>query len=278
MLMYWTHERIAPWQSDQWDQQMRDQLRPNAYLRMIENRFVTSEESFIDMDWWDACVDPGAKPVLHDPDLDVWLGLDASTKRDYSAIVGVTYADGKVVLATHRVFKPSSDNPINFERDLEASVLEYASAFSVREVRFDPRDMAATSQRLADRGIRMVEYPQTVDRLTDSSTALYDLVKGRNLVAYPDAEMRLAVSRAVAKETTRGWRIAKEKVSHKIDVVVALAMAAHAAVEAQRRDVITDAVPIMLFRESPWASFMAHGPEADESEPLHLGGLSAWQT
>ena len=42
--------------------------------------------------------------------------------------------------------------------------------------------------------------------------------------------MRLAVSRAVAIETSRGWRIAKEKQSHKIDVVVALAMAALAAV------------------------------------------------
>jgi phage terminase large subunit-like protein len=45
--------------------------------------------------------------------------------------------------------------------------------------------------------------------------------------------MRLAISRAVAVETPRGWRIAKEKQSHKIDVVVALAMAAHAAIRAQ---------------------------------------------
>ena len=45
--------------------------------------------------------------------------------------------------------------------------------------------------------------------------------------------MRLAVSRAVAIETSRGWRIAKEKQSHKIDIVVALAMAAHATIEGQ---------------------------------------------
>ena len=48
---------------------------------------------------------------------------------------------------------------------------------------------------------------------------------------YPDAAMRLAVSRAIARETPRGWKIAKEKSSHKIDVVVALAMACHAAVQ-----------------------------------------------
>ena len=43
--------------------------------------------------------------------------------------------------------------------------------------------------------------------------------------------MRLAASRAVAVETSRGWRISKEKQSHKIDVIVALAMACHAAVQ-----------------------------------------------
>jgi phage terminase large subunit-like protein len=41
------------------------------------------------------------------------------------------------------------------------------------------------------------------------------------------------LSRAVALETSRGWRITKEKQAHKIDVVVALAMAAHAAVKGQ---------------------------------------------
>ena len=45
--------------------------------------------------------------------------------------------------------------------------------------------------------------------------------------------MRLAISRAVAIETPRGWRITKDKQSHKIDVVIALAMAAHAAVQGQ---------------------------------------------
>jgi hypothetical protein len=44
--------------------------------------------------------------------------------------------------------------------------------------------------------------------------------------------MRLAIQRSIAVETPRGWRIAKDKSSHKIDVVVALGMAAHGAVQA----------------------------------------------
>jgi hypothetical protein len=62
---------------------------------------------------------------------------------------------------------------------------------------------------------------------------LYELIQAQQLMLYPDANMRLAVSRAVAIETPRGWRISKATQSHKIDVIVALAMACHAAVTAQ---------------------------------------------
>jgi hypothetical protein len=42
LLMYWTHEPVAPWQTPRWLAQMRQQHRANAYLRQIENRWVTS--------------------------------------------------------------------------------------------------------------------------------------------------------------------------------------------------------------------------------------------
>jgi hypothetical protein len=56
---------------------------------------------------------------------------------------------------------------------------------------------------------------------------------GRNFAVYPDAGIRLAISRAVGIEGSRGWKISKDKQAHKIDVVVALGMAALAAVKAQ---------------------------------------------
>lgn len=61
-----------------------------------------------------------------------------------------------------------------------------------------------------------------------ASTTLYDLIRGRNLVVYPADELRLAVSQTVAVETPRGFRLAKEKAASRIDVIVALAMAAQA--------------------------------------------------
>ena len=58
MLFFWSHTPIAPWQTEAWLADMRRSLRPNAYLRLVENRFVGSECSFIDLQSWDACVDP----------------------------------------------------------------------------------------------------------------------------------------------------------------------------------------------------------------------------
>ena len=39
MLMFWSHKPIAPWQTEAWLAQMRQQLRPNAYLRVADDWF-----------------------------------------------------------------------------------------------------------------------------------------------------------------------------------------------------------------------------------------------
>ena len=232
VLAFWSHKPVAPWQTDAWLAQMRGQLRPNAYLRLIENRWVTTESTFVDPDWLTACTDPAADPVVANPNMSVWLGVDASVKRDSTAIVATSWdrETKKVRLVAHRIFQPSVADPIDFEMMVEATIEDFARRFRVREVRYDPYQMQAVAQRLTRTGICMSEFPQSVPNLTEASTNLYELVKGRGIVLYPDADIRLAFNRAVALETTRGWRIAKEKASHKIDVIVALAMAAHGAV------------------------------------------------
>jgi phage terminase large subunit-like protein len=232
ILMSWQHGPIAPWQTESWIEQMRRQLRANQFLRMIENRFVTSESSFVDLEAWDACVDAQMTPVVSNPGLPVWIGVDASVKHDSTGIVAVAWDPPaqKVRLVSHRVFQPSPDDPLDFEETIEATVLDFARRFQIRRVLFDPYQMQAVAQRLQREGVRIEEFPQTSANLTAVGQNLYELINGRNLVAYPDSAMRLAISRAVAVETSRGWRISKEKASHKIDVVVALAMACHAAV------------------------------------------------
>ena len=93
--------------------------------------------------------------------------------------------------------------------------------------------MHATAQRLWRAGVPLEEFKQSAANLTMIAQNLFELIRGQNLLVYPDPDIRLAISHAVASETPRGWRISKQMQSHKIDVVIALAMAAHAAVQGQ---------------------------------------------
>ena len=117
MLMLWSHEPVAPWQTARWLAQMREQHRANVYLRPIENRWVSSESTFVDMAWYDECVDIAARPLVADRQLPVWVGVDASVKRDSTAIVCTTWDDSikRVRLVWHRIFQPSPYDPLDFE-------------------------------------------------------------------------------------------------------------------------------------------------------------------
>ena len=110
LLMYWTHSLKAPWQTESWRQQMARQLRRNQYLRMIENRWVSTESEFIDLAWWDRSAT--GTPVAADSGLAVVLGVDAAVKRDSAAVVacGFEREVKKVRLAAHRIFNPRPTN------------------------------------------------------------------------------------------------------------------------------------------------------------------------
>ncbi len=233
MLFAWHTEPIAPWQTEAWLAEMRRSLRPNAYARMIENQFVSAESRFVDMGAWDACVQPALTPTLER--LPIWVGVDASVKRDSTALVAVAFnKKAQVVrLVQHRVFTPAPGDPLDFERTVEATLLDWRKRYLVRKVWFDPFQMASVAQRLAKAHVPVEEYPQTVPNLTAATSNLFDLIEARALALYPDAGMRLAASRAVIVESSRGWRLDKLKQAHKIDVIVALSMACLAAVRGQ---------------------------------------------
>jgi phage terminase large subunit-like protein len=233
LLMAWHHEPIAPWQTEAWLAEMRRSLRPNAYARMITNEFVSSESTFVDLAAWDACVQPALTPTLER--LPVWVGVDASVKRDSTALVACTF-DKKtqcVRLVQHRIYTPSVLDPIDFEQTVEATLLDWRKRFVLRKVWFDPFQMVSVAQRLAKAHIQVEEYPQTVPNLTAATSNLFELIQARQLMLYPDAAMRLAISRAIVHESSRGWRLDKLKQNHKIDVIVALSMACLAAVRGQ---------------------------------------------
>lgn len=184
------------------------------------------------MSAWDQCVMPSLTPTIKNRGTHIWVGVDASVKRDSTALVACTY-DRKlkvVRLVAHKVFTPLPNDPINFEDTVERTLLEWRDHFLLRKVYTDPYQMAAVAQRLTKRGVKIEDYPQTVPNLTAAISNLFDLIQARQLVLYPDPAMRLAISRAIIVESSRGWRLDKLKQAHKIDLIVALSMSALASV------------------------------------------------
>jgi len=78
-------------------------------------------------------------------------------------------------------------------------------------------------------GLPIREFPQTTGNCTIIDQTLFELLTGLNLILYPSDDLRQQALSTVAVENPRGWRIAKEKTSRKIDAIVALSMACVAA-------------------------------------------------
>ena len=218
-----TREEAAIYYTDQ-----KTTLRPGTFERLHLNKRSTGEEAFIDMELWDKCIDPNHRPVLSLPDKRLYVGVDAAIKHDSASVVAVYYdfAIKKVLLARHKVWQPSRQAPLDLDGTIGDFLRELHKNYHLAEIRYDPYQMHDLATRLRSEGLPMVEYPQSVPNLTATGQNLYELIKAGNLLLYPDNFMRTCASHAIAVQSSRGWRIAKEKTSYKIDVIVALSFAA----------------------------------------------------
>lgn len=229
LFIYWDHEPRMPWQTPKYYESQRADLRINTYLRLHENRWVSNESSLFDMEDWDACVCPDYRPPLPDKRIRLFVAADASVKKDRSAVVSVYRKDDLMCLGPFRSWQPSPKEPMDLEATMEAYIRELANGYDVIEVRYDPFQFHRSATTLKQAKINMIEFPQTVPNMTDAGQALYDAVKHRTLKLYMDDGLRKEARFAIGKETPRGMRIVKEKASHKIDAIVALAMAVSGA-------------------------------------------------
>jgi phage terminase large subunit-like protein len=226
--------RAAPDERVSYYTEQAASLRPGTFARLHLNHWQSGEEAFVTAEEWDACVDSEATPLapraawtlgpLH-------VGVDAATKGDCAAVVAVASDGERVRLVRHRIWTPAPGRPLDLEETVEAFVLELARAYPVATVRYDPFQMARSAATLRALGVQMEELPQTPGNLTAAGQALFEAVRQRTLLLYPDKELRTHALNAVAVETPRGWRLAKEKASRKVDGVVALSFANLSAVE-----------------------------------------------
>ncbi len=229
LLAYWDHEPRAPWHTAAYRATQRRTLRPGTFLRLFENRWTTGAETFITAELWDGCVDAGYRPPLV-PTGRVFVGVDAATKHDTAAVVAVSRAAERIELVAHRIWQPSATEPLDLEVTVERYLRELHARMPVARILADPYQLHRSITTLKAAGLPIEEYAQTTANCTDMGQAVFEALKGRQLRLYADDALRTQALSTVAVESSRGWRIAKEKASRKIDAIVALAMAVTAAV------------------------------------------------
>jgi phage terminase large subunit-like protein len=221
-----------PWSTPEYMKQIQASERPNTFRRLWLNEWVSNESEFITREQWDGCKNSEVRPLQPDDKRKMVLGADASTTRDNTSLVGV-YANPQsktkdVIFC--RVWKPEKSflrggkPTVDLDLTIKAEILRLHKAKLVDAVYFDPYQLHSIALELIRAGVKMVELPQTNQRV-ESDQALYDAIIGHMIRHYGDPTLTEHITNAVAVETPRGYRLAKERTTRKIDAAVAMSMA-----------------------------------------------------
>jgi hypothetical protein len=247
-----------PWMTTEYIDSIRTTERPNTFRRIWLNEWVSSESQFIPTGSWEACYSDEVKPLLPGQKRRIVVGADASTSRDLTALVGVEYnqksASNDVVFT--RVWKPKKGilrfgkPTIDLEETIGAEVIRLHKEGQLAAVILDPYQLHTLAIKWEKMGIKVIELAQNAGRV-ESDQALHDSIIGGSIRHYNDPVLNEHIKNAVAVETARGIRLAKEKTSQKIDGAVALSMALHGALDHRK---ILDQ-PKMGFVVDPFADW-----------------------
>lgn len=237
---------------------LADQLTKKTeavWRRYFGNQWTESEEAWLPTGVWERLADPKAKL---DPHLPIYVAID----------VGLTHDSSAVAIAQRRLWRRPGErkgrmrtllkvriweNPYDPKHhlysswklnlgDVEAYLIELRKRYPEPATQIDDVTMPGpeydydemfferSAQDLAERGLAMVEVPQTDSRMIPASQDFYTLAVNDEIVHDGDPALARHVAGAIAHQKPRGWRLSKPRGSRRhIDGCVASAIAAHAA-------------------------------------------------
>jgi phage terminase large subunit-like protein len=236
---YWDHTPRMPWQTSEYYAAQRRTLRPSSYTRLHENRWSSSESSFIGAETYDSCVHRQLSEDLTGP---LFLGVDVGLKSDSTACVAVKFdkETDRLILAGVRIWRPTQGQVLDLGTTLEFFIRKLSRQAEIVSLYFDPSQAQRSMQILKEMYINAVEFPQTPQNLSAATQNLYDLFESRNLMLFPHADLRQHVLNSSTNETERIFRLTKEKASRKIDACAALSFACLAAIRNGKPPVLSE--------------------------------------
>src|SRR6476646_9473372 len=91
-----------------------------------------------------------------------WAGVDVGLKRDSTAVVIGQRRPNGLLHTQAKIWMPRKDEAIDLAA-IMAHIRELDRTYQLVEVAFDPRLFELPAQMLADEGVPMVEYPQSLE-------------------------------------------------------------------------------------------------------------------
>lgn len=161
MLVYWSHDHHMPWQTETYYMSQAAIMRPNAYKRLHQNYWVSSDESFIEDSMWEMSV----RGVVIPEEKGSTFALDGSVNGDLTALVGSKRHGDMVHTSYCKHWTPTVPNDEGvLEIDYDAVEKEIlalkARKILAQPLWYDPFQCSYLAQRLRKKGVKCKEFPQ----------------------------------------------------------------------------------------------------------------------
>lgn len=233
-LTFWSHEHRQVWQNPEYYASEAVLLTPNEFDRIHNNRWVSSEASFVeDISLWDRLEDATFSRMPSDANTPVVIGLDASVSHDYSALVVVRRHPEDAWDASLRrvcicgvwVFKPPLGGKIDQSATFEPLLRELCENYDVIAVAYDPYQLEKLSKDLSAEGLAPFVAFNQASRRAKADKQLYDMVIHKHLLHNGNLDLRECVQNAATKQDNEHLRLIKKAANRHIDALVAASMA-----------------------------------------------------
>lgn len=232
MFCMWNTKGLMPWHTPEYYAEQAAVLLPNEFRRVHGNEWVTSEDVFVNVEWWDACHAEYPAAKADEP----WVvAMDAGVSSDNFAMVAVARHPtdpSRVVKRYARRWIPPKGGKIDFQGtdDQPGPELELRRLIANRniiEVTYDPMQLEDMANRLKKEGLAWFRpFTQAKERLI-ADNMLRQMIMDRRILHDGDGALREHIQNANAEidGEERKIRIVKRSELLKIDLAVALSMA-----------------------------------------------------
>jgi len=180
----------------------------------------TEEESWITSEQWIACQD---EELELEKGFDTFVGIDMALRHDSVGIVYGQKDENEVINVKSQIWLPNDEKYMDYQ-EIEAFVVELMKKYNVKEVAYDPAFFERSAQVLLDRGVPMVNFPQTHSRMIPACGNAYDLIANSKVRHDGDPTFSDQVMSAAQRVTDMGWRLSKGRSKRKIDSCIAMVM------------------------------------------------------